>query len=253
MPHGNLVQAVERAAALLELAAGAPEGLGLRELAAGSGLKVSTAHNLLRTLVACRLLERVSRPVRFRLGPQLLELAERRLAGELPRRAAAELQRLARAWPGGVFTYAERVGADVLVTLRVTGTRPGFVERPLRHVMPPYTSASALLLLAWATPEALTDCERAHAFAEYGAHAWKSRAHLERFLANCRRGGLAEPEFGGAALRIVAAPVRGPGGTVRAALGAALPRTETAAAWPRLLRQLGAAADAVSAPVPRSP
>lgn len=75
MPHSDLVQSVTRAVAILELVAGSPASMSLKEICEALGLKVSTAHNIVRTLIAKGLLAGSARPVRYMLGPAVGRLA----------------------------------------------------------------------------------------------------------------------------------------------------------------------------------
>ena len=52
MANSDLVQSLLRGLDLVEMLADHPEGLHLNDIAAKSGLKKPTAHNLLRTLCA---------------------------------------------------------------------------------------------------------------------------------------------------------------------------------------------------------
>ena len=70
----NLVQSVERALMLLNQVAWHGDWVGLRELARGTGLKVPTAQNLLKTLQAYGFLEFDERMRRYRIGLAALRL-----------------------------------------------------------------------------------------------------------------------------------------------------------------------------------
>ncbi|TCK26325.1 IclR family transcriptional regulator [Pseudonocardia endophytica] len=71
----NTVQSVLRAAALLDCFADGPDEKGLSELARATGLSVSTAHRLLRTLAQAGLLWHDGSTERYLPGPGLLRLS----------------------------------------------------------------------------------------------------------------------------------------------------------------------------------
>jgi DNA-binding IclR family transcriptional regulator len=76
LAHSNLIQCVIRASDILRLVSRSADGLTLQRVANSLGLKSSTAHNLLRTLVAEGLLEKAPHPPRYVLGPGVASLWE---------------------------------------------------------------------------------------------------------------------------------------------------------------------------------
>jgi DNA-binding IclR family transcriptional regulator len=91
----NGVQSVQRAAALLEAIAGAPEPLTAPELAERCGLNRSTAWRILATLEDEGLADRDPATNRYSIGYALTRLAS--AAGDsLPRRARPHLEELSR-------------------------------------------------------------------------------------------------------------------------------------------------------------
>lgn len=73
-PPGRPVAAVERALAVLELLADAPEPLGVNEIARRLDVSPSSASRLLGTLAGHGLVEKVEATGRYRLGVRLLQL-----------------------------------------------------------------------------------------------------------------------------------------------------------------------------------
>ena len=69
----NPIQVIARMMKLLDVLAGHPEPLGLKQVAQYTGLHPSTAHRILSALAADRLVDRVE-PGSYRLGMRLLEL-----------------------------------------------------------------------------------------------------------------------------------------------------------------------------------
>lgn len=94
-PAGRLVEAVERAAAVLDVLAECEGELGTSEIARRSGINPSSVSRLLATLVAARLVDFDRESGRYRLGVRLVQLGTAATAGLGLRDAAApQLRRL---------------------------------------------------------------------------------------------------------------------------------------------------------------
>lgn len=85
----GVIQSVQRAFTLLERLAAQPDGLRLSELADGSGLNRSTAHNLLASLEALGYVEQPARGGIYRLTERLEGLNRPRIETEQMLRARA--------------------------------------------------------------------------------------------------------------------------------------------------------------------
>lgn len=88
MAHSDLVQSVIRASDILVKVSRSRSGVALREVSDSLGMKSSTAHNLLRTLVAEGLLEKTLSPPRYWMGPLLDSLCKALRAQSAGRRRA---------------------------------------------------------------------------------------------------------------------------------------------------------------------
>jgi IclR family transcriptional regulator, KDG regulon repressor len=75
----NMVQAIERAAAILDVLGRAPQGVSIGEIAAQTGLAKGTAHRLLASLVHFDFVRQDSGTRRYQLGFKLVELGNRLL------------------------------------------------------------------------------------------------------------------------------------------------------------------------------
>ncbi|MET8652851.1 IclR family transcriptional regulator [Nocardia aurea] len=73
------IQSIERAAAIMNVVAEAPFGIGVGELAAALDLPKTTAHGLLRTLVRVGYIEQEAGSGKYRVGAVALGLASRPL------------------------------------------------------------------------------------------------------------------------------------------------------------------------------
>src|SRR5256885_9405399 len=69
----NPIQVIERMMRLLDVLSQHPEPLGLKQIAQYTGLHPSTAHRILASMSADRIVDRVE-PGSYRLGMRLLEL-----------------------------------------------------------------------------------------------------------------------------------------------------------------------------------
>jgi DNA-binding IclR family transcriptional regulator len=207
---------------LLELLPASDNGLTLQQLCQELDLRPTTVHNLLRTLEARGYVTKLSKPTRYVLGPSVIDLAQQYMNRELQRGAARAVSAVFARFSSGRATYAECVGGEVVLKLRMTPERPGLLERPWNSVMLPYVSASALVFQAyWTDTQRLANRQR-YPFAEYGAHLWQTEEHLEAFLAEVRAKGHADPPIDQSGLLRVAVPIFSTGHEIVGALGAAI-------------------------------
>jgi DNA-binding IclR family transcriptional regulator len=92
----STIQAIDRAAAMLQALASGPQRLGVSELAARLGLARPTVHGILQTLVAHGFVEQDAASDKYQLGPGLLQLGYSYLdLNELRARSSSFADRLA--------------------------------------------------------------------------------------------------------------------------------------------------------------
>lgn len=178
MANSDLVQSLSRGLELVELLAGHPEGLRLNELAAKTGLKKPTAHNLLRTLRARNFADRTE-DGRYIAGPVFYAAAEQVRRSERTRNAEKALLELARRFDGHVLTVATLTESAVKCVLRVSPDMPGVVQHPEDRSFAPYSSVSAIVLQS-ANPQEASHLESLYPFDEYGAGLWGDAAGFAR-------------------------------------------------------------------------
>ena len=144
-------QSVSRALAILESFLSAPD-LGVSDVAARTGLSPSTAHRLIRSLVAHGYLEQHPETDRYHLGHSSIVLGQ----------AARRHRGLDRALP-----LLERLGAEtgesvnmglldvleVVVVLRVESTQPLRFDQPVGSRTSVHCSSMGKALLAFATSD----------------------------------------------------------------------------------------------------
>lgn len=123
------IQSIERAAALLRLLSGAPQGVGLGEISRSSELPKGTALGILRTLQHVGFVEQDAETGHYRLGGGMLSLGSRYLDGN-------ELRARALNW------------ADSLASLSGESVRIGTLHKNrvlvVHHVFRPDSSRQSL-------------------------------------------------------------------------------------------------------------
>lgn len=208
-------QAVERALAVLRGVEAEEDGLGATELAQRTGLTVSTAHRLARTLTEAGLLVQDPTSERYQLGPTLVVLG-RKAARRLGYRQALPLLEELSAATGESINLGVRAGNDVRVVLDVVSPQPlRFAQAP-GSTVPLHVSAMGKCLLA--------DCadldEQIDLLGELGAATTRTitdRDELRRELELVRQRGWAlNDEERNPGVRAIAAPVRWGGVTLGA-------------------------------------
>ncbi|HWG24463.1 IclR family transcriptional regulator [Actinospica sp.] len=216
------VQSVDRAVSILELLAGRGE-LGITELASRLGVHKSTAFRLASALERRGLIEQTRERGAYRLGFGLLRLAGA-MSGqmELNQQGRPVCQRLADE-VGETVNIAVLDGSSAVNIDQVLGRSSITTHNWVGQRTPLHATSSGKVLLAY-LPE-----DRAAALIAEGLEASTPRTvtdpHvLREQLAQARKTGYAftveELEPG---LNAVAAPIRGPGGMVIAAVSASGP------------------------------
>jgi DNA-binding IclR family transcriptional regulator len=210
-------QAVERALAVLRSVEADDGGVGVTDLAQRTGLTVSTAHRLARTLAEAGLLVQDTRTERYQLGPALVVLgrkAERRLGY---RQALPLLEELGAA-TGESINLGIRAGNEVRVVLDVVSPHPlRFAQEPGSRV-PMHTSAMRKCLLA-NNGDIDEQIDRLGVLDQATHRTITDRHQLRADLELVReRGWALNDEERNPGVRAIAAPVLGPGGNALAAV-----------------------------------
>lgn len=223
----NLVQAIERAAAILDLLGQSAQGLSVGEVAARTGLAKGTAHRLLASLVFFDFARQDPASRRYQLGFKLVELGNRRLS-------QIDLREDARPF---LIALAEEVQETVHLVVRDQGAAL-YIDKVALHPRRSglqmvsrigartalHSSAVGKVLLA-----ALPENEAAALLPRDGLAAATERtitdpAALRRHLDQVRRQGFAiDDEENEKGIRCVGAPIRDASGEVVAALSVSGP------------------------------
>jgi len=229
MAHSNFVQSLERGMVIIDLVARSGSGLTLAELADALGVKRPTAFNLTRTLVSRRYLEKTSRPVRFTLGPGVLEAAEAWRHREVARQFEGLVRKISVAIPKATVVLAEPLGGEVVAVHLMDQNRPGVVQHSSSRRLAPYIHASTLCLHAFWPNADESAYEARHPFHEYGAGVWGTETNFRAFLDKTRKLGYVSWEAPNGRF-LVGVPVFSGEGALLAAVGASVsteqPRTD---------------------------
>jgi DNA-binding IclR family transcriptional regulator len=206
------VQSIERAAAILHVVAGSGGTLGVTDIAEAVGLAKTTTHSLLRTLLLVGFVDQDRATGRYALGAGLLRLGSHLDLNELRARASNWADALA-ARSGHAVRLATLAGEEVVVVHHVFRPDDSAQVLDVGAALPP-TTALGKVLFAHSHPHT------GHRSAPHpGAAAAAELAEVRaRGWATAR--GEVEPGTGG-----IAAPVRGAGGLVVAALGISGPQS----------------------------
>lgn len=214
---GRTGSVTARALQLLEAFSAERTALTLTELARRSGLPLSTAHRLVHDLATWGALERDA-DGRYRIGLRLWEVAALAPRGLALRELALPfLEDLSQVTQENV-QLAVREGVEVVFVERIAGHRAVPVRTRVggRFPMPP--TGVGLVLLAHA-PTEVQDQVLAAPLTRFTPRTIVSASELRRVLAEVRRLGHAVSDRQVSMDAVsVAAPVRGPDGSVAAAL-----------------------------------
>ena len=191
MPGNAMVQSVVRAMEIVQVVGASESGMGLAELARSMGVNNTTLHNLARTLASKGFLEKSGKPVRYRIGPALLEIVRHSRETGFLARAAIVIRRLAGEYPQVTWTLVQRNGAEFMVKLRMSPEQAGVLQKPEQRSMSTFSSASALAYQAFLAPDELESVYARYPFDEYGQQRWLTRRKFDVFLEEVRRRGYA--------------------------------------------------------------
>jgi len=206
MPRNELVQSVTRAMEILEAAAYSEKGLRLNEVAESLGVKVPTAHNLLRTLISKGLIEKTEEGI-YRTGERFFSLAEEARLKRIPNWAKDTLKEIYEKYPFLTITYSERRGNKISPILRMSPDKKGIMQTPSELSLGLYWSASGLAFLAFASAAEVESIRDAVPFMENGSACWGNFENLQTFLEDVREKGYSIPSYSGIEKRSIAAPV----------------------------------------------
>jgi IclR family transcriptional regulator, KDG regulon repressor len=243
-----LVRTVNRAIQILQLLMGKGP-MGGSEISRALRIPKSSAHNILETLVAARLVERDEERGVYHLGSKLIELGDRARQGmTIQRVARPHLKALNQDLDDTVhLTVLDH--DEVLYVDCIEGRKPLRMHSVIGVRAPLYCTAVGKAIMAWLPSPDVDRIVRTQGLAAFTATTITRRKALEDELARTRRRGYAVDNMEHEELlRCVGAAVRDHTGAVVGAISVAGPSQRitvrsVAAIAPRVM----AAADAISA------
>ncbi len=243
-PAKNPIQVIERMMRLLDVLASHPEPLGLKQIAQLTGLHPSTAHRILSSMSADRLVDRVE-PGAYRLGMRLLELGNMVKSRISVRELALPLMRELHTGTGETVNLSVRHEDEIVYVERTSSGRSAMrVVHVIGARAPLHVTAAGKLFLLEEGFAQLRDYARRTGLLSLTRNTLSSVALLERDLERIQRQGWAidaeEAELG---VRCVAAGIRDDGGRLIAALSVSAPAERMKPQWGQAVKE---AADRIS-------
>ena len=218
-PSRTGAQAVERAMAILRCFDDADDDLGISEIAKRTGLRVSTAHRIVRALCGGGLMDQDRRSDRYRLGRTLVLLGLRAASQLGLESARPVLERLAEA-TGESASLGARQGDELVVVLVASSAQRLRFDHEQGGRIGLHASAMGKAVLAHATRDLARAVPEGLALERYTDHSVTDRDELLADLAATRERGYAindQGRFDG--VIGIGAPLIGRDGLAHAAVG----------------------------------
>ncbi len=243
-------RAVDRALAILTRFRPDATDLSLTELAAATGVHVSTAHRIVRALCRGGLLDQDPRTERYHLGRLSVLLGQMALERYGLHSAQAHLDELALA-TGESVSLGVADGDEAVVVLRAESTEPLRFDRPPGSRIGLHASAMGKVLLAFGATDVVAAVARLHSLADYTDQTITDRAELVAELVRVRKAGFASnAEEQHAGVLALGVPVLDPGGHAHVALAVQGPTDRLAERVDELVDLLRVAAGRLSGELP---
>jgi DNA-binding IclR family transcriptional regulator len=234
----NPIQVIARMMKLLDVLAGHPEPLGLKQVAQYTGLHPSTAHRILSAMAADRLVDRIE-PGSYRLGMRLLELGNLVKSRINVREMALPVMRELHAQTGETVNLSVRHDDEIVYVERTSSGRSAMrVVHVIGARAPLHITAAGKLFLLEEGFARLREYAKRTGLAAHTRNTLTSLPALERELERIQRQGWAtdaeEAEIG---VRCVAAAVRDDAGHLIAALSISSPADRMKSTWGPLVKE----------------
>ncbi|MEF7613194.1 IclR family transcriptional regulator [Aquincola sp. MAHUQ-54] len=219
------IQSVVRALTILELLAAAGHPLALSELCSRAGLKPSTCHHLLGTLVARGYVRHDLRTRDYGLGGRMAELCAQPSEHSALLPLAQPAVRLLGTASGEAVHLATMQGCELVTLLKFDSTHAVRVDTgAVGKSQAAHATATGKALIAWWPRPQLDLLIERVALRRFTDRTITDAAQLHTHLAKVRRNGYAEDieEFQ-PGVHCIGAPVRGADGGVVAAVSCSMP------------------------------
>ena len=231
------IQVIERMLKLLDVLAAHPEPLGLKQIAAHTGLHPSTAHRILAAMSRDRLVDRLE-PASYRLGMRLLELGNLVRSRISVRELALPGMRELHAHTGETVNLSVRDGDEIVYVERTSSGRSAMrIIHAIGTRAPLHVTAAGKLFLLEDGAARLRDYAKRTGLPGHTRNSLGSPALLERDLERTQKQGFAtdneEAELG---VRCVAGGIRDDAGQLVAALSLSTPAERMKPQWGLLVK-----------------
>jgi IclR family acetate operon transcriptional repressor len=212
-------QTVERAIAILNLFRDTHISLGITSIARQTGLNLTTAHRLVRTLVHEHFMEQDPANEQYRLGPALAVLGRRAVEGSGIDRARSTTERLSEV-TGESVSVGVRGSGGVMVVLQSSSRHALRFEHPAGGAIDVHASAMGKVLLAFGETAPATAIRELGALTRFTSSTITTHAAMLTELDKVRAEGFAtnrQERYDGVCG--VAAPALDAAGVARLAIG----------------------------------
>ncbi|OGV59136.1 MAG: hypothetical protein A2X49_02250 [Lentisphaerae bacterium GWF2_52_8] len=186
-----MIQAINRAAMILRLVSGNPNGLRLCELSRGCGLKRNTIYNLADTLVKEGFLIKDGKG-NYRVGGTMASLLAAQNEGTFFGKIESSLSELHLRHKGSCIYYSELGPSGITARLHYPVNEPGKAQRLENVSLPLYLTVAGLVFLAFAGEERIGAICNMEPFDLNGLKAWGSMNTLLKQVELARKNGYSE-------------------------------------------------------------
>lgn len=226
------IQVIARAMHLLDILAAQRDPMTLKDIAEAASLHVSTAHRILKDLVAGRYVERIDNGL-YQLGIRLLELGSRVRGRWGVREAAADGMRRLHELTGETVNLCVREHDEIVYVDRAWSERSGMqVVRAVGGRAPLHLTSAGKLFLAQSDVDQVAIYARRTGLAGHTPNSLTDIDSLSRHLQQVRDAGYArdneELEPG---VCCISAGIRDESGTLVAGLSISAPAERMRDAW----------------------
>ncbi|MDQ5849036.1 MAG: IclR family transcriptional regulator [Pseudomonadota bacterium] len=234
----NPIQVIDRMMRLLEVLAAHPEPLGLKQISQYTGLHPSTAHRILSSMSADRMVDRVE-PGSYRLGMRLLELGNLVKSRISVRELALPMMRELHSQTGETANLSVRHDDEIVYVERTSSGRSAMrVVHVIGARAPLHVTAAGKLFLLEEGFARLRDYAKRTGLSPQTKNTISNVGLLERDLERIQRQGWAtdneEAEIG---VRCVAAGIRDDASRLVAALSLSTPADRMKLQWGLLVKE----------------
>ncbi len=218
MANSDLVQALKRGLDILRIIGNAEHGLRLCEIVPKLDIKPPAVHNLLRTLIHCRFVEKTE-DNRYRLGAAACNLTCQYDNKPFLAKIETAILDIGKVFAESIITYSEVRNGQIKILRRLNYFHPGLIQVPQNKYLKLYVTASGLAVLAYAKAEEVNALRMENSFYEAGIQLWKDIENLETCLEEAKTVGYVLFPYNEPDITKLALPVWGVNGEFTGVIG----------------------------------